>query len=122
ERDDGAKSRGRHFLLTLTHAVTLMFVSALYVTLLGDQALMRGRNTSNGLVDIITGAPRGINSTKLLLFAVMLAFLLVITSLILHAAMRDGGWLRERIDRLRTPTVRRGALGSSHFCTMREYR
>jgi hypothetical protein len=30
--------------------------------------------------------------------------------------------LRERVDRLRNPQVKRGALGSSHFCTQREYK
>jgi len=40
----------------------------------------------------------------------------------LHDGLRQGGWLRERVDRLRNPIVRRGSLGSSHFCTMPEYR
>ena len=49
-------------------------------------------------------------------------FLLMVTAIALHSLLRDGGWLRERIDRLRSPSVKRGALGSSHFCTLREYR
>jgi type IV secretory pathway TraG/TraD family ATPase VirD4 len=94
----------------------------MYISTLGGLAVQRGRNTASGLIDLITGAPQGINSTRLVLFAVILAFLLAVTGFALHAALRDSGWLRERIDRLRTPAVKRGALGSSHFCTMREYR
>ncbi len=52
----------------------------------------------------------------------MLVFLGFVVTLGLHSAIKDGGWLRERVDRLRTPQIRRGALGSSHFCTLREYR
>ena len=122
DSEEGSGFRGRHWLLTATHAAVLMTVFALYVAVLGDHAIRRGRNTASGLMGIVTGAPRGIDSTRLFLFTVMMMFTLVVTSLALHAALRDGGWLRERIDRLRTPAVKRGALGSSHFCTMREYR
>ena len=40
-----------------------------------------------------------------LLFGAMLAFVLMITSIGLHSLLRNGGWLRERIDRLRAPIV-----------------
>jgi len=55
----------------------------------------------------------------LFLFGVMLAFVWLVVALGLQSGIRNGGWLRERIDRLRIPSVKRGALGSSHFCTMR---
>jgi hypothetical protein len=122
DHDDSQAFRSRNVILVPTYVVVLLTVSTLFLMLLGEQAVMHGRNTASGLVGIITGAPRGINSTRLFLFSMMLAFLLAVTGLALHAALRDGGWLRERFDRLRTPAVKRGALGSSHFCTMREYR
>jgi type IV secretory pathway TraG/TraD family ATPase VirD4 len=74
------------------------------------------------VIDLLIGAPRGVNTMRLFLFGVMLAFTLLVTALGLHSLLRNGGWLRERIDRLRSPSVKRGALGSSHFCTLREYR
>jgi len=40
----------------------------------------------------------------------------------LRDLVRNGGWLRERIDRMRRPGVMRGAMGSAHFCSFREYR
>jgi type IV secretory pathway TraG/TraD family ATPase VirD4 len=52
----------------------------------------------------------------------MLCFLWMLTAIGLHSGLRNGGWLREWVDRFRRPRTRRGALGSSHFCTMREYR
>ncbi|MDX2138670.1 MAG: type IV secretory system conjugative DNA transfer family protein [Chloroflexota bacterium] len=109
-------------LLLLTYSTVLLTLTALFVVLLGDAAVQRGRTPAPELIALLVGAPRGVNALRLFLFAVFLLFLLLIASAGLHGLLRDGGWLRERIDRLRTPQVRRGALGSSHFCTMREYR
>jgi type IV secretory pathway TraG/TraD family ATPase VirD4 len=122
DHDERRAFRSRHVLFAGAYISTLCVVAALYTSVLGGQAVQRGQSTTSGLVGIVTGAPRGINVTRLFLFTMILAFLLVVTGLTLHAALRDGGWLRERVDRLRTPAVKRGALGSSHFCTMREYR
>ncbi|MDX2138845.1 MAG: type IV secretory system conjugative DNA transfer family protein [Chloroflexota bacterium] len=109
-------------LLILTFSTVLLTVTALFVVLLGAAAVQRGRASAPELIALLVGAPRGVNALRLFLFAVLLLFLLMIASAALHGLLRDGGWLRERIDRLRTPQVRRSALGSSHFCTMREYR
>ncbi|MBK8027691.1 MAG: type IV secretory system conjugative DNA transfer family protein [Chloroflexi bacterium] len=115
------RSPALRLLLILSHAAALLTVAALFLALLGDLAVQRGRSTG-GWVDLLVGAPRGIDGRRLLTFAVMLAGLLILTAAGLHSLIRDGGWLRERIDRLRAPAIRRGALGSSHFCTPREYR
>ncbi|MBK8027751.1 MAG: hypothetical protein IPK19_41815 [Chloroflexi bacterium] len=102
-------------LLILSHAAALLTVAALFLELFGDLAVQRGR-PAGGWVDLLVGAPRGIDARRLLIFAVVLTGLLITTAGGLHGLIRDGGWLRERIDRLRAPAIR-GALGSSHFCT-----
>ncbi len=106
----------------LSYALVMLTASAAYVTLTGDIAVRRGRSTTNALIRLITGAPPTIDADRLFLFGVMGVFLVVTSVIVLHSLIREGGWLRERIDRLRVPPVTRGALGSSHFCTLREYR
>jgi len=121
--DDGANASWlQHVLLVVTYAVVLLTVTTGYLVLLGDQAVKRGRSNASDVIDLLVGAPRGMNVMRLFLFGMLLAFLLMVTVIALHSLLRDGGWLRERIDRLRSPSVKRGALGSSHFCTLREYR
>ncbi len=108
----------------LAHLIVLMGVAAVYLTLLGDVAVqpLRGRQSTSGVVHFLTGAPPHVNTMRLFLFGIMLVFVGFVTTLGLHSGVKNGGWLRERVDRLRSPQVKRGALGSSHFCTMREYR
>jgi type IV secretory pathway TraG/TraD family ATPase VirD4 len=109
-------------LLAVTYAVVLFTVATVYLILLSDQAVKRGRSNTSDVIDLLVGAPPGIHTMRLFLFGMFLAFLLMITVIGLHSLLRNGGWLREKIDRLRAPIVKRGALGSSHFCTLREYR
>lgn len=112
----------QRMLLIASYAVALLTIATLYLTLLGGQAVQHGRSNVSGIIELLVGAPRGIHVMRLFLFGMLLAFLLMVTVIALHSLLRDGGWLRERIDRLRSPSVKRGALGSSHFCTLREYR
>ncbi len=109
-------------LLIVTYAILMLTITTLHLSLLGGQAVQRGRSNISGIIELLVGAPHGINTMRLFLFGAMLAFVLMITAVGLHSLLRNGGWLRERIDRLRVPIVKRGALGSSHFCTLREYR
>src|SRR5690606_34684533 len=104
--------------------IVLLGVSAVYLTLLGDMAVqpLRGRQSASTIVQFLTGAPPNVNTLRLFLFGIMLVFVGLVTTLGLHSGIKSGGWLRERVDRLRSPQVKRGALGSSHFCTLREYR
>jgi len=121
--DDQAKPPlVQRMLLIATYTVVLLTITTLCLTLLGAQAVQRGRSNVSDIIELLVGAPRGINVMRLFLFGMLLAFLLMVTVIALHSLLRDGGWLRERIDRLRSPSVKRGALGSSHFCTLREYR
>ncbi len=109
-------------LLVLTYGIVLLTVTTTYVSLLGEMAVQRGRSNANGLIEWLVGAPHGVNTMRLFLFGAMLTFTWMVIAIGLHSLLRNGGWLREKIDRLRVPMVRRGALGSSHFCTLREYR
>ncbi len=121
--NEGSKhSPLQRLLLVLCFGTTQITVMAIFLSLLGEQAVQRGRSNASGVIELLVGAPRGMNAMRLFLFGAMLAFVLMITSIGLHSQLRNGGWLRERIDRLRVPTVKRGALGSSHFCSLREYR
>jgi type IV secretory pathway TraG/TraD family ATPase VirD4 len=112
----------QRMLLALTYLAVMITVAALYLTLAGESAIQRGRSNASSVIDLLVGAPRGVSAVRLFLFGAMLGFTLFVTALGLHSLLRNGGWLRERIDRLRSPSVKRGALGSSHFCTLREYR
>lgn len=121
--DEGAKPTVfQSAMLIVTYTVILLTVAALYLTLVGNSAVQRERSNASPVIELLVGAPRGVNTMRLFLFGAMLAFTLLVTALGLHSLLRNGGWLRERIDRLRSPSVKRGALGSSHFCTLREYR
>jgi type IV secretory pathway TraG/TraD family ATPase VirD4 len=106
------------------HLIAGLGVSAVYLTLLGDVAVqpLRGRQSTNGVVQLLVGAPPNINAMRLFMFGMMLVMLWFFLTIGLHSGIKNGGWLRERVDRLRNPQVKRGALGSSHFCTMREYK
>jgi len=54
----------------LTHLIVLLGVSALYLVLVGPMAVQttRGRQTTNGFIQILTGAPSNINAMRLFLF------------------------------------------------------
>lgn len=107
-----------------THGILLLGVATLYLCLLGDVAIqpVRGRQATNAVIRAIVGGPDNIQHMRLFMFGVMLVFVSFIVTLGLHNGIKNGGWLRERVDRLRSPQVKRGALGSSHFCTQREYK
>ncbi len=120
--DSAPASWVQRILLGVTYAMVLLTVATVYLMLLGDQAVKRGRSNTSDVIDLLVGAPPGIHTMRLFLFGMFLAFILMMTAIGLHSLLRNGGWLREKIDRLRAPMIKRGALGSSHFCTLREYR
>ena len=114
----------QRFILLSTYAVVLLALMALFVVLLGDLAVQpaRGRRVTNPLILLVTSAPPSIDVLRLFLFGLLLVLADAVALFGLHSALHDGGWLRERVDRLRRPPVTRGALGSAHFCTPREFR
>ena len=107
----------------LTHSMVSLVVLALLLLVMGTSALQpaRGRQTSNALIRFLSGGPDRIQHTRLVLWGSLMLFAVGTINLFLHNGLRNGGWLRERVDRLRVPQFKRGALGSSHFCTLREY-
>ncbi len=108
----------------LTIAVVLLAVTTIYLMFLSDMAIqpVRGKTTANSFIRLLVGGPENIHHMRLFMFGMMLGFLWMIVTIGLHSGLKNGGWLRERVDRLRTPRVKRGALGSSHFCSQREYK
>jgi len=119
-----SSSDWKHRMKLFTHGIALLGVTTLYLMLLGDMAIqpVRGRQTTNALIRTIVGGPDNIQHMRLFMFGVMWLFVSFIVTLGLHNGIKNGGWLRERVDRLRSPQVKRGTLGSSHFCTQREYK
>ena len=111
-------------LKLFTHGIVLLGITTIYLSLASNFAIetVRGRQSTNAFIRTLTGGPDNIDHMRLFGFGVMLVFVWVVISIGLHSGLKNGGWLRERVDRLRTPQVRRGALGSSHFCSQREYK
>lgn len=111
-------------LKIFTHIIVLMGITTIYLSLAGDLAIetVRGRQATNVFIRTMAGGPDNIDHMRLFGFGMMLFFGWIVITIGLHNGLKNGGWLRERIDRLRTPQVKRGALGSSHFCSQREYK
>ena len=124
QRQQGDTTSNHRWLKTFTIVIVLITFTVIYVIFTSDMATqpMRGRQTTNSFIRLLSGAPDTVNHLRLFTFGVMLLFVWFVVALGLHSGMKNGGWLHEKIDRLRTPRVNRGALGSSHFCTQREYK
>jgi len=125
-RTDEEKQNTRRDLVLhlLAHLVVSLGIAVLYLSMMGDFAIRRAAmpQVDNGFMTSMAGGPPTINRMRLFMAGLMGCMALGVANVVLHEGLRQGGWLRERVDRLRRPAVRRGSLGSSHFCTMREYR
>lgn len=122
--DEQQLSGWKRGLKRLTVVIVLLGITTVYLLIAQEFALetTRSREDANSFIRFLVGAPDNIDSMRLFGFGVMLIFLWVVVTMGLHSGLKNGGWLRERVDRLRTPQVRRGVLGSSHFCSQREYK
>lgn len=111
-------------LKIFTYVIVLMGITTIYLALAGDLAIetVRGKQATNVFIRTLAGGPDNIDQMRLFGFGMILFFGWIVITIGLHNGLKNGGWLRERIDRLRTPQVKRGALGSSHFCSQREYK
>lgn len=118
-----AAGHGRKMVL-FTFVVVNATVLILCTVFLSGGAVLRrvGRETVSGVMLIVSGGPSWIDHQRLLMFALIMGIACLITSIVLQANVRNGGPLREQIDRMRRPPVLRGAMGSAHFCTPREYK
>ena len=99
-------------------------VLALFVTLFSSMAVIKAttRQTPfSGAMGWIIGGTPTTNQPRLAIFGFGLLAILLLLNMALWQGIRSGGWLRERLDRLRRPNNPRGEMGSAHFCTRREY-
>src|SRR5258708_19746 len=115
----------RKLFMFFTFVVVMLAVTALYVTVTLGIALARstgGKPLTSEFLIFLTGGPAWISQQRLLLLGSLCLMLNFFSVALLREMVRNGGWLRERIDRMRRPGVIRGAMGSAHFCTFREYR
>jgi len=114
----------QRLLVLVTFGVVNLTVFAAYVIATSGTAILnrRGIETVGATILALTGGPAWIDHQRVFSLSLMALMACAVASAVLHAGVRNGGWLRERIDRLRRPPVMRGAMGSAHFCTLREYR
>lgn len=117
-----------HGLRSIGRAAAFLFPSlailAVFMAVFGPSAIVRQvtrQPALTGLLAMISGSPPGINQRRLLIFGFALVCLQAFTAIGIWQGIRNGGWLREWIDRMRRPSNRRGEMGSAHFCTRREY-
>jgi len=123
--DEEKQSTARdHVLRLLAHLTVSLGIMAIYLTLMSNFAIKHTRipQVDQGFITTVTGGPSDIHRARLFMAGLMGCMVVGVANVVLHDGLRQGGWLRERVDRLRRPAIRRGSLGSSHFCTMREYR
>lgn len=120
----GERTRFQRGIVWAAHLAVALTVTTCFLALLGEQAIhpSRGRPAPGALIRLLAGAPPSMDAGRVVAFGLLLILTDGAALIALAHALRDGGWLRERIDTLRRPRTRRGALGSSHFCTTREYR
>jgi type IV secretory pathway TraG/TraD family ATPase VirD4 len=106
------------------HLLVVVLLSMIYIGIVGGFAIVRGFGTDfGGWMEFIIGQPpRFVNQPRILTFAIGHWITLFLANVILFQNLQAGGWLRGRMDQMRNPPVRRGELGSSHFCTGREYK
>ncbi len=119
-KTSGLMSIGR----LLSFIVPNLGLLALYMNLLGGMAIVRSterRAPLRGLLAWLVGGPTSINQYRLMFLGFGLLCLLFFLNVSIWQGIRNGGWLRERVDRLRRPNNKRGEMGSAHFCTRREY-
>ena len=103
--------------------IAVIGVTAIYLYAVGDSAIQTApRRGSVSNLHQLLGTPSNIDAQRLLVFSLILIFLQMIVAVGLHNGMNNGGWLHEWIDHLRNPHIKRGALGSAHYCTQREYK
>ncbi len=108
----------------LCFLIPTLAITAIYVTLLGSTAVASPTTRQTpytGVMSVIVGGTNNINQSRLMIFGFGLLVALSFMNMGLWQGLRNGGWLREWMDRVRRPNNYRGEVGSAHFCTRREY-
>jgi hypothetical protein len=99
-------------------------VLTLYINVLGGMAVQRTTKPQKpigGVLSLLIGGTATTNQPRLLLLGFGLLLALLFVNVALAQGLRNGGWLREWVDRLRRPGAKRGEMGSAHLCTRREF-
>ncbi len=122
-RRSGEKQPPNRFFAIGLHLLVSLLLTFLYIGITGRWAIVRGfAPEMEGALELVVGQPpRFVHQPRILVFAIGHGLLLFLANLVLFQNLQPGGWLRGRRDQFRQPPIRRGELGSSHFCTGREY-
>ena len=100
-----------HVLRLLAHLIVSLGIAAIYLTLMSNFAIKHTRipQVDQGFITTVTGGPPDIHRTRLFMTGLMGCMVMGVANVVLHDGLRHGGWLRERVDRLRRPVIRRGS-------------
>lgn len=117
-------AKGWHWgLLLLNYLIVNILTIAVLVWLTASYALRRGGKPITGTIArLLVAGNANVDGNRLYGFGLLLILACFTVSWGLRSGLQNGGWLRERVDRWRRPHLPRGAMGSAHFCTAREYR
>ncbi|MCI0713730.1 MAG: type IV secretion system DNA-binding domain-containing protein [Chloroflexi bacterium] len=119
---DGVSGRDR-WLRGIVHSLMSLMGLLVYLQLMRSVAVQLASETmiSSPVLKAIAGGPPTVNQALLLLTGLGGLLLVFGLNMVLQEGLRQGGHMREQVDRWRVPRTVRGALGSSHLCTMREF-
>ncbi len=113
------------FIRGITHLTCSSAFSLLYFTLAHDFALQPAPDDAPTIKSEfllwLAGGPANANRAVLLILGLAWGIGVLMLNIGLQEGLRQGGYIRERVDVFRNPVIKRGAMGSSHFCTMREF-
>lgn len=113
------------WLRVVTHMGCSSIFSILYLTLTHNLAVQPAPDDApvikSGFLLWLAGGPADGNHVVLLIMGFAGGIGLLVLNIGLQESLRQGGYIREKVDVLRNPSTKRGAMGSSHFCTMREF-
>ena len=123
-RRSGADHPTRRTWQFVCHGGCSLIFTLLYFPLTRPFALQAATEDMPTLapaLQTLVGTPTDYNPMTMLIMGSAWLLGLGMINLTLQDGLRNGGFIRERVDHWRRPATTRGALGSSHFCTMREF-
>ncbi len=123
-RRSEAGEQSGHGARVMLHLSVTLIVSFIYIGIASHFAVVRAYSTDlTGFLEMVVGQPpRYVNQPRILIFAIGHWITLFLMNMVIYQNLQPGGWLRQKLDQQRNPRVQRGELGSSHFCTHREYK
>lgn len=101
--------------------IVALAVIHIAIVLLGSIAIARSYSrVSSPLILALIGPP-GYDDGRLALMGFLTVGLGIGAGIGVQQLIRDGGWLREQLNRMRDPIRRRDEVGSAHFCYPAEF-